>query len=779
MAAASKLPYTGPMITHPARRSKLNSESPCVLRAWARAALVSVIAVAVLGCGPDDPDASDGHTDKKASMTTTQPSPTEHKHTNRLIHATSPYLLQHAHNPVDWNEWGEEALARAKKENKPIFLSIGYSACHWCHVMERESFENEEIAAVMNEHFVCIKVDREERPDLDDIYMSATQALTKSGGWPMSVWLTPDLKPFYAGTYFPPESRYNRPGFKDVLLFLHEAWNDKHDQVIEQANMLTDAVRQITRTQAGTSSLPFEAVGNAAESVARQFDAARGGVVSGGTNKFPPSMAMNLMLRAYDQTVWNGTPNDLFLSRTETTLENMAYGGIYDHLGGGIARYSTDPDWLVPHFEKMLYDQALVADIYLDGYRLTKKPLYAETARSILDYVIADLQSPEGGYYSARDADSEGEEGKFYVWTRQEIDSVLAGDADLFCTYYDVSPGGNWEGHNILNVPNEPAVVAKRFNMSEADLRQRLESARAKLLALRAQRVPPMRDDKVLSGWNGLMIASMAKAGSVLDEPKYTASAIRAADFALAKMTNEKGRLLRSYREGRAHTLGYLDDYAFMIDAALNLFETTSDLKWLDVAAKLNDDLMKHYRDDTGAFFFTADDAEQVLVRMKSASDNAVPAGNSVQAMNLLRLGVLLNRPDLTTEAEKLLTYFGDKARSMPFSSERLLAAADYFLRRPKEIAIVCTKASEADARKMLDAVWQNYVPNFAVALLVEDGPNADAMRKKIELLKDKKSIDGKATAYVCENFACQAPTTDINKLMNQIISAKIAESRR
>ncbi|HPF41204.1 MAG TPA: thioredoxin domain-containing protein [Phycisphaerae bacterium] len=709
-------------------------------------------------------------------MTSTNSATTAPAHTNRLIKATSPYLLQHAHNPVDWYEWGPEALERAKAENKPIFLSIGYSACHWCHVMERECFENEGIAAVMNERFVCIKVDREERPDLDDIYMSATQALTRSGGWPMSVWLTPDLRPFYAGTYFPPESRYGRPGFRDVLLFLDDAWKTKHDQVIEQADSLTDAVRQITSRQGAASAISAEQVSQAAELIARQFDPARGGVSSGGTNKFPPSMAMNLMLRVYDHSVADGKPDNLLLERVETTLENMAYGGIYDQLGGGIARYSTDIQWLVPHFEKMLYDQALVSEIYLDAWRLTKKSLYAETARGILDYVIADLQSPEGGYYSARDADSEGEEGRFYVWSKAEVERVLGDDAAIFCDYFDISEGGNWEGHNILNRPNEPHIAAAKHGMTEEAFRARIESARQRLLAHRAERTPPFRDDKVLAGWNGLMIASMAKAGRVLNAPQYTQSAVRAAKFVLGAMTDEKGRLLRTCREGRAHTPGYLDDYAFMIEACLNLHETTFDAEWLETADRLNETLMAHYRDDAGGFCFTADDAETVLVRMKSASDNAVPSGNSVQAMNLLRLAILLDRPTLREEAERLLHCFGEKARAMPFSSERLLAAADFLHGRPAEIAIVCTKASRGEADAMLDAIWQSYVPNRVMALLVEDDAGADALARRIPLLKDKTSADGKATAYVCRNYACQAPTTETGKLLEQVVSAKISE---
>lgn len=771
-------PYTAPMHS---RTMFGPSKATYAHRAGAAALICGYaflwVATAFAG-GPDQLADDNTHPTKKALMTSSQTTTTHPRHTNRLVHATSPYLLQHAHNPVDWYEWGPEALERAKKEHKPIFLSIGYSACHWCHVMERECFENEDIAAVMNEHFVCIKVDREERPDLDDIYMSATQALTRSGGWPMSVWLTPDLKPFYAGTYFPPESMYGRPGFKDVLLFLNDAWHGKHEQVIEQAKSLTDAVRQITSTEAGSAALTPDVVAQSAEMMARQFDAAHGGVASGGTNKFPPSMAMSLMLRAYDRSVEEGRPNTLLLDRVETTLENMAYGGIYDQLGGGIARYSTDIKWLVPHFEKMLYDQALVSDIYLDAWRLTQKPLYAETAKGILDYVINDLQSPEGGYYSARDADSEGEEGKFYVWSKSEIEQALGDDADLFCEYYDVSAGGNWEGHNILNVPNEPAVVAAKLGVTIDELRSRLASAREKLLAIRARRVAPFRDDKVLAAWNGLMIASMAKAGRVLGVQRYTESATRAANFVLTKMTDEHGRLLRTCRDGRAHTQGYLDDYACMIDAALTLYEATLDCQWLDTATRLNEIVMEHYRDESGGFYFTADDAETVLVRMKSATDNAVPSGNAVQAMNLFRLGVLLDRRDLADSGEKLLTYFGDKVRSMPFSSERLLAAADYHFRRPKEIAIVCTKAVRADAEDMINAVWRNYVPDFTIAMLVEDDARADASRKKLPLLRDKKSIDGKATAYVCENYACQAPTTDVDKLLEAVLSAKIATVR-
>jgi len=705
---------------------------------------------------------------------TTQPA-----HTNNLINATSPYLLQHAHNPVDWYEWGPEALATAKEQNKPIFLSIGYSACHWCHVMERESFENEDIAAVMNEHYINIKVDREERPDLDDIYMSATQALTRSGGWPMSVWLTPDLKPFYAGTYFPPTSRYGRPGFKDVLLFLIKAWNEERDKVLEQAEQLTDAVQQITVTPAGDQPVPAGAIEAATNFIAQRFDPTKGGILSGNTNKFPPSMALELMLRGYARSAQAGKPETRLLELVDTTLENMAYGGIYDHLGGGIARYSTDPDWLVPHFEKMLYDQALVTDIYLSAYQLTGNPLYAATARNICDYVIEDLQDDAGGYYSARDADSEGEEGKFYVWTVDEIHAVLgADDGKLFCQFYDVTPSGNWEGHNILNVPNEPEVFAKQNNLSVDDLSKKLADARAKLLTARAKRVPPHLDDKVLAGWNGLMIAGMARAGRVLDEDRYRDSATRAADFVLTKMTNDAGRLQRTWRKGKTHTLGYLDDYAFTIDALLDLFETTQEIKWLDAAAKLQSDLDAHYLDkNAGGYFFTADDAETVLVRMKNANDNAVPSGNSVELMNLQRLAILLDRPAYREQAEKMLACFGDKVNQMAFSSERFLAGADFFHQPTREVAIVYNNATEKDAAALLSAVFEHYVPNKVVVAMNLDDPQATEITKKLPLMRDKKLLDDKATAYVCQNYACQAPTTDPRVLQDQLAALRVDAS--
>ena len=744
--------------------------APCTytVRVFRRACSIQFVAtIFILTCAScaDNGKATPGAT---SHMTTTSAP----RHTNRLIHATSPYLLQHAHNPVDWHEWGSEALEKAKKEDKPIFLSIGYSACHWCHVMERESFENDDIAAVLNRHFIPIKVDREERPDLDDIYMAATQAMTRSGGWPMSVWLTPDQKPFYAGTYFPPDDRFGRPGFKRVLEFLAETWNKDRQKALSQATSLTDAVTALTAVEAGDSIPSADTVEKAAQMLSRAFDADKGGISGGGTNKFPPSMAMDLLLRAYHKSVQSGdaTSNAKLLELVELTLSRMAHGGIYDQLGGGIARYSTDVDWLVPHFEKMLYDQALVCDIYLKAYQLTKKPLYARIAREILDYVIADLQSTEGGYYSTRDADSEGHEGKFYVWSRAEVMQRLGEKSGpMFCDYYDITDTGNWEGANILRVLRPLEAVAKQHNMEPSTLEQSLATSRKALFDAREKRVKPHLDDKILASWNGLMIASMAKAGRILGDDRYRVSASRAADFILTTMTRD-GRLLRTSRMGKAHTPAFLDDHAFMIEALLNLYETTFDLKWLDRAEQLNADVLKHFRDaKDGGFFFSADDAEKTLVRTKDAGDGATPSGNSVQLMNLLRLSILLDRKDLTDEARRLMHAFSKQISESPFRAERMLSAIDFHHRRPREVAFVANRADAARLDELIDAAWRNYTPNVVFARLLVDDADAGVTQKRIPLLAEKTPPGGKPAAYVCRNFACRAPVSEPARLIDEL----------
>ncbi len=701
---------------------------------------------------------------KASTVTTTAP-----RRTNRLIDATSPYLLQHAHNPVDWWPWCDEALALARRDNKPIFLSIGYSACHWCHVMERESFESEQVARVLNEHFVSIKVDREERPDIDDLYMKATVLYNQGqGGWPMSVFLTPDLKPFFAGTYFPPESRYGRPGFQQLLLEIARVWREDHDRIRAGAESLADAVRRYAGIEPGSDLIPHATLAALAGALVKHFDPVKGGIVGGGTNKFPPSMAMDIMLRVYRHSLapddsGQVRPRHELLERVETTLDHMARGGIYDQLGGGIARYSTDVDWLVPHFEKMLYDQALVTSIYLDAWQLTRKPLYARAAREICEYVIADLQSPEGGYYSTRDADSEGVEGKYYVWSRAEVMRELGPrDGELFCAYYDVTEAGNWEGTNILNVQRDLEVVARLHKIEPTELERSLAASRAKLLAIRARRVPPHLDDKILAAWNGLMIAAMARAACVLDEPRFRESAVRAADFVVTRMQADGG-LLRCYRKGVAHTPGFLDDYAFLVEGLINLYESTFDLRWLDHAARLTEVVMRRFRDERdGGFFFTAHNAPHILVRSKDADDSAIPSGNSVMLMNLLRLSVMLDRGEWRAEAERLMRGFQKRVSDHPSSAERMLAAVDFYHAGPREIAIIAPAAGTSPD-PLLKTIWQTYVPNKVVVGVVGD-PKAAAARR-IPLLAGREPVDGKPTAFVCEKFVCKRPTTDPREL--------------
>ncbi|MCK6456461.1 MAG: thioredoxin domain-containing protein [Phycisphaerae bacterium] len=732
-----------------------------------RAAMLMVIACAV------NPTVSSGDPRARATSMNAIPA-TKPTHTNRLIHATSPYLLQHAHNPVDWYEWGPEAFDTARREGKPIFLSIGYSACHWCHVMERESFESETIAAILNADFVSIKVDREERPDVDDLYMKATLLFNQGqGGWPMSVFLTPDRRPFFAGTYFPPESRWGRPGFRELLELIARTWKEDRGRVMQGAESLTEAVRRYATVTPGQSGIPHETLARTVAALAQAFDSQKGGISGGGTNKFPPSMAMDLMLRAYHLSLRGGPagkpePRRELLQLVETTLDHMARGGIYDHLAGGIARYSTDVDWLVPHFEKMLYDQALVAGIYLDAFQLTKDLRWAGVARDICDYVIADLQSPQGGYYSARDADSEGVEGKYYVWSKDEVMAVLgADDGTLFCSYYDVSDAGNWEGRNILHVPRSIEGFAKLHRIAPADAERRLTGARAKLLAHRARRIPPHLDDKVLAAWNGLMIASMARAYRVLDEPRFRDSAVRAADFVLTKMRHGD-RLRRSWRDARATIDGYLDDYAFMIEALLYLYEATFEPRWLDEAERLTDVVRTHFRDaDAGGFFFTPADGEHVLIRAKEAQDGAIPSGNSVMLMNLLRLSVLRNRKDLRDDAEALMRCFADRVAENPTSSERLLAAVDFHHRRPREIVLIAPQDGP-EFQALVRTVWQTYLPNRVIVGGV--GEVSAESAKRVPLLAGRRPKDGRATAFVCENFTCKAPTTDALELARQLV---------
>ncbi|UCG32238.1 MAG: thioredoxin domain-containing protein [Phycisphaerales bacterium] len=730
---------------------------------WANVALaLAVLTGLVLGLA----SAAQASEKDEASMA----SAARNTGSNSLIHSTSPYLLQHAHNPVDWYPWGGEALDKARAENKPIFLSIGYAACHWCHVMERESFENEQIAALLNRYFVSIKVDREERPDLDEVYMTATMMLNQGqGGWPMSVFLTPDLKPFFAGTYFPPEPRYGRPGFGDVVQRLAELWETERGRVVGSAEELASAMQGLRTVPGGEGTLTRETISKAAETVAQQFDRRNGGLPGGGTNKFPPCAAMALLLREYRHSQEAGSPNEDYLGLVKLTLERMARGGIYDQLGGGIARYSTDTKWLVPHFEKMLYDQAQVADIYLEAYQVTGERFYADVAADIFDYVITDLQLPEGGFCSARDADSEGEEGKYYVWTQAEVEEVLGKeDAGLFASYYDVSEAGNWEGRNILNVPRPPETVAKLNEISVEELERRLEPMRARLLTARAERMPPLLDDKVLTAWNGLMIASLAKGAQVLGVEEYAKAAERAADFVLGKLRKD-GRLLRTYRAGTAHIPGFLSDYAFFIEGLLNLYEVTFEARWLRTAYELNETLIAHFWDEEGGgFFYTADDAEKLLVRTKDAGDQAVPSGNSAQLLNLYRLALLSGRKDWREKADRTLAAFAGQAAEHPLAYERLLCTADFQMSRPKEVAVVGPADAES-TREMLRALHERFVPHKVIVLLDPAAREGIWLKDHVPLLEGKTMLDGQPTAYVCEDYSCRAPVTAAGALAAQL----------
>ena len=531
---------------------------------------------------------------------------------NHLAKETSPYLLQHMDNPVDWYPWGPEALQRAQQEDKPIFLSIGYSACHWCHVMAHESFEDEALAAKLNEHFINIKVDREERPDLDQIYMNAVQMLTGRGGWPMSVFLTPDLKPFYGGTYWPPTARLGMPGFDQVIQAVADAWKDRRQAALEQADQLTSALRHSLLPSGPGAELSLERLHVAAAALERIFDRSHGGF--GGAPKFPHPMDLRVLLRA-----WHREPRDGILQMVTLTLDKMAAGGIYDHLGGGFHRYSVDERWLVPHFEKMLYDNALLAGCYLEGYQATGNAQYAQVVRETLDYVLREMTDEKGGFYSTQDADSEGEEGKFYVWIPAEVETALGADAArAFCYVYDVSPTGNFEGKNILNRPKTLHQCAQIMQRDEADLAAELEASRQKLYAARQQRIAPGLDDKVLVGWNGLMIDSLASAAGVLNEPRYLDAATRAADFLLTNLRREDGRLLHTWRHGEAKLDAYLDDYACLVQALITLYETSFAERWIDEAVQLAQIILGQFNDGPqGGFFYTASDHERLIARAK------------------------------------------------------------------------------------------------------------------------------------------------------------------
>lgn len=685
---------------------------------------------------------------------------TEHKFTNKLINETSPYLKQHAHNPVAWHPWGEEALEKSRQEDKPILLSVGYAACHWCHVMEHESFENEAIAQLMNENFVCIKVDREERPDIDAIYMNAVQMLTGHGGWPMTVFLTPDLKPFYGGTYYPPVDRQGMPGFPKVLLAMAEIYKTKRQEVTSSADSITAELQKTNRFQPNNELLTSEVFDQAYAALYAGFDKTYGGF--GRAPKFPPSMALMFLLRYYHRT---NVPEAMHMA--EVTLHRMASGGMYDHLGGGFARYSVDNYWLVPHFEKMLYDNALLARVYLQAYQATKRPLYRRVAEEILDYVMRDLTDRSGGFYSSEDADSEGEEGKFYVWTKDEVIEVLgAEEGDIFCEYYDITETGNFEhGKSIINTPHNPENFAERRNLSIDELNRIVASGRKRLFYVREERHRPGLDDKILTAWNGLMLTAFAEAANILSRDDYRAVAQRNADFILENL-RKGGRLLRTYKDGSAKLNGYLEDYAYVIEGLIAVYEATFDLKYFTEARQLADMMIEQFWDETEeGFFFTSADHEELITRTKDYFDNAIPSGNSVAALVLQKMSLLTAEPSYQSYALSILRNTRQFMSRYPNAFGFMLCSLDFYLSEPKEIAIIGS-ADSHEVRLFLESIYSRFLPNKVVAAAEANDPVAV---EAIKLLAEKTTIDNQPTVYVCRNYTCLAPTTSAEELNERL----------
>jgi uncharacterized protein len=685
---------------------------------------------------------------------------------NRLAAETSLYLRQHANNPVDWFPWGPEALQAAREQDRPIFLSIGYSACHWCHVMEHECFETPAIAAVMNEHFVNVKVDREERPDLDQIYMTAHHVLNRGegGGWPLSVFLTPDLTPFYAGTYFPPDERYapHRPSFPRLLKAIAEAWETKREQLAALGQGVAEHLREMSASAASDGTLSPDVLKHALSAMKRRFDPVRGGF--GHAPKFPHAIDVRLLLRIGKRFATT-EPEQM----ARLTLEQMARGGMYDQVGGGFHRYSVDEKWLVPHFEKMLYDNALLPPAYVEAYQITGEPFFRQVACETLDYVLREMTSPAGGFYSTQDADSEGEEGKFYVWSEAEIDEVLGPDlASLAKSVYGVTEHGNFEGHNILFLSGRVRCADRdpsrdqdgthsgpyQHDFADDEFRSRLAQVKRKLYGRREKRVWPGRDEKILTGWNGLMISAFAQAGAVFGVPKYVEAAVKAADFVLTHLRRPDGRLYRTTGVNQpAKLTGYLEDYAYTADALVTLYEATFDVRWLRAAAELADAMLKHFADPAGGFFYTADDHEALIARSKDTQDGSTPSGNAVAAMALLRLAALTGRSGFAEASERTLKAYHGLLTDHPAAATAMLLAVDFHFGPVDEIAVI-GKASDPDTERALRAIRGKYRPNAVVAF---HDPAVGPPPAEVALLADKPG-QGAVTVYVCRNFACRSP---------------------
>lgn len=677
---------------------------------------------------------------------------------NRLLNETSPYLLQHAYNPVDWFPWGDEAFEKARQEEKPIFLSVGYSACHWCHVMEHESFENGEIAQILNEHYVSIKVDREERPDVDQIYMSAVQLITKRGGWPMSVFMTPEGKPFYGGTYWPPTSRMGMPGFRDILLKLAAFWTNKRDEVDTSAEQLVDAIQGMSAPVFESAELSEETILAATRSLLSSADQKHGGF--GDAPKFPHPMDIRVLLRG-----WKRTGDQTALDTVTLTLNKMLHGGIYDQLGGGFHRYSTDAYWLAPHFEKMLYDNALLVPAYLEVWQVTGQTEYKRAVTETLDYILKEMTAEDGGFFSTQDADTEGEEGKFFVWSEQEIVEILGQEqAKIFNAAYDVSANGNWEGKNILNRPKAFSEVADQLKLTQDELNESLAASKEKLLSVRAKRVVPGRDEKILASWNGLMLAAMAKSGFAFDEPRYLAAAENAAKFLIENLRDADGQLQHSYKDGKARFQAYFDDFACLIDGLVEVFQSTGDEYYLQHAVQLAEEMLEGFWDeDNGGFFYTANDHESLIARTKDIQDNAVPSGNGMAATALIKLGRLCDRQDFIESARKTIDAFSSFIVDHPRACGQSILALDDLLGPQTELVVMLEGNPGSSA--VIDLLRKTYLPR-SILLLHSVLPTVEYTK---HLVAGRQNDTLSAVVYVCSGGECKVPAETVEQLQAQL----------
>ncbi len=685
---------------------------------------------------------------------------------NHLINEKSPYLIQHATNPVDWYPWGEEAFNKAKDENKPVFLSIGYSTCHWCHVMAHESFEDTEIGRLMNEVFVSIKVDREERPDLDNIYMTVCQIMTGTGGWPLTIVMTPDKKPFFAGTYFPKISMYGRVGLKDLILNIRDIWNERPGEVLDSADQITGALQKISKISAG-DELNKNVLDSTYELLSNNFNEVNGGF--GSAPQFPTAHNLLFLLR-----YWKRTKNERALNMVCETLDSMRNGGIYDQIGFGFHRYSVDQEWLVPHFEKMLYDQATIAMTCIETFQATGDKKYKNTAQEIFEYVLRDMQSPDGGFYSAEDADSEGMEGKFYVWKKDEIYEVLGEeDAKFASKIFSVTSEGNFNeeatgkktGFNILHLENSLHEIAEILGIKEEDTAKKIEKIRETLFDAREKRVHPHKDDKILTDWNGLMISALSKADQVFDDEKYLKAAINSADFILDNLYENK-RLLHRFRDGEAAITANLDDYAFFISGLLDLYEASFNPKYLKFAIYLNNTLLNHFWDSkSGGFYFTPDNGEDVLVRKKEIYDSAIPSGNSMQMLNLLRLSKITENEELHRKVVEIEKAFSNDVVRTPTAHTMLMVAVDFKL-GPSYGVVIAGDPDKEDTKIILKSVRNKYIPNKTVTLRPPD-EEASQIIELINSIEFKRQKNNKTTVYICFDGTCKAPITDLNDVLH------------